>query len=1223
MTDIEPKPFKARPKFRLARNILIGLAGLILLLAVAWFFLEQYVQIETYRPMLEAKIEDAAGLPASIGELDLAFAPLPVIRADGITVGEGNFRLQAERAELWPDLGELLHREVRVTRIDLARLAVVVPSDPAELKQRFRAIAERMSRKRGGRIRFNVDRIQAQRATLYLDEVGTPLFTGDIDVRDVLSPTPAARIDAAVVALRDEVKAGGDIHVQRGPRGKGIESFGGSFSIDGLHLAKVVENVKAPRVVIDVDGRFSGKETRSLSIGLSGKVEPAEDAKALGESLEGPFAAKAVWDGSNLRLENIEWEADGLDIAAADVVRTEEGLYGISIPAAAVGRLTLDPLFARIPGKSLRLEPGRSAVLKLEGFKAGFAPKHTPNLQEGRVTLSGISVLNEQGKPLFQDVQGVATLDDNIIRIEELEGGGVGVVGTVTPDFEARRAAIDLSGGVALSRAALAPFIPVERIRDLKGTVKLNRIAGTFGGGGGLPEDFVIEGATEDARLALQTEQFTDVFAPIAATFTTQGKAVEMTVKATSEKMGPAEAAGRYVIEDRTWKGTFTTDLQRTVTPFLTKESMRKVVPALLAPYGVSTFDVTATFPAGKRRDMAFRLERQGDPALNAELALLGKEGGGFRLGDLQGTAAIPLATSDAYLPQSVQAEGTAGLVFRRSAQQKTFEAQIDLAQASVAAGEYIRKRGGEPATAVVAGEASDDRWGAQTLVVSVAGETARGVWRENRLVFPELNLDAGRLSALLREGTQATGAVQGTAAFNPTQADVLLRNVALTYRPGVSVESLNGRVVYTAERLAFDNLTVRGANSVATVSLARENGAWRGDVNAAQLDINAITELQRAARTREEAPAQPAAGAKAEGGGFHGRVDVRAEQLIYRKAVFNDVRASVIGEGNRITVPSLSLRPEQGVATAEVVVARENAGAPWVVVGKADLDGIGASILDGLVFKEPRGLTGQVSGQLAFRIPMLPDTPPVNAASGEAVLKAKDGSFGRMGIATKILNVMRTAEIFRLRMPSIQDEGLTYDTAEFTGKMTEGVLRIDDFALERPSFGLAAEGIVNFPKDEMRVEVNVFPFQTVTGLAERVPIIGRAVSELKKLTPLGIVAQGSPFDPTVMPGAVVPGAQAATPEEAQAGEETAEAEAPAEPEATAETEAPPAAESEAPAETAAQEPAMDQPPADVAQTDPPAEPPADEAQAAPEEKDEGPRIGRNARRIVRDILGR
>jgi hypothetical protein len=1171
----------SRSTFRRLRFISIGLGSLILLLVVSWVLFNQYLRIDSYRPAFEAKLSDVTGLPVSIGKLGLSLRPLPVIRADTVAIGKDSFRLNADEGIIEPDLQDLLHRDIHITAITLQKLIAVVPADPAELRQRFGDIAKRMGQSKGGKIQFSLDHLHAKGATLFVGTAQQPVFTGDLDFHDVLSPTPSGRIDAAVIALRDRVKASGDFRLTRGPGGKGIQAFKGSFSMEGLDVAKVVEKPKAPRVSIQVDGAFSGTNPQNLTVNLAGNVAAEANAKQLGESLEGPFTAKAIWDGTTVRLEDLRWKAAGLELAG-DVTRTDDGAYRISIPQGAIGHYTLNPVFAMLPASTYRLAAAKSASIALENFAASVPREGGPRLEQGRVTLVGIDVLNAKKEPIAKNVKGVLVCKDGKIQVEGLEGAGLNVTGTIEPDYKAKAAKIDLAGTFALSRESLRPLMSVERIPDVGGSVKLKRIAGTFGQGKGLPKDFVLEGSTEDAYITLDAKEFKDVLKPISATFTTQGKTVDMKAGAQSQAMGTLRAEGRYTVETRAWDGTFTADVPKVALVFLKSDAAKKRVPPLLEPYGESTFNLNATLPTEKEKRIGLRLARKGDPALNAELELLPKQGGGYSLGGLTSTATLPVSAGAAFLPPNTVADGNAEIKFVRALPDQTFRADIILDKTAMTFNDYLRKPTDVPATVTITGEASVQRWAAKTLTLAVADQTASGEWQENRLVFPDLNLDAAKLSVLLARNAQATGTIRGRFYTAPTEADLVLQNVAFTYKPEVGVESVNGRVAYSGGRLGLDNVSVHGANSTASLALVRENEAWTGTVKAEQLDINRILELQKAARTQSGGEAKPASTEASKSGGFKGRVALQADRFLYRNAELTNVRADITGEGNRILIQNASLHPAEGIATVDATVARENSGAPWVVEGKANLKEASAALLDGLLFKEPRGFTGKVDGDIAFRVPLIPDQPAVNNASATATLVAHNGSFGKMGVATKVLNVLRSAEIFRLRLPSMSDQGLTYDTAHADIKMTDGVMQVNKVEVERPSFKLTADGEVNFPKDDMRVEIHVHPFETVTGLAEKVPVVGSIVGGLKDLTPVGLVARGSPYNPSVTPGNVLKAERGAE-KPVEAGEQT-----PVAPE--------------------------DQPQTETAQAEP---------GQAPESVPDDKGLGKNARRIVRGILGR
>jgi hypothetical protein len=1169
---------RARPRYRLLRNILVVFGCLVLAAALAWVLLREYLQIDTYRPALEAKIEEATGLSASIGDLELVLRPVPAIAASGVTLGEGHFRLRAERVDLFPHLDDLLQRRIHVQRVDLTKLTVVLPKRSGELRDRFRALLEhfRNRDKSGSSIRFDFDRIQGNRAAIYLGDDREPLFVGDIDVLDVLSRTPSIEIGAAMVTLRDRVDADGRIRIVRRPKDQGgIESIRGDFNLEGLDLARLVRDEKAPKVAIGLEGRFSGPDTRSVEITLEGEVEPRPEAGQLGQSLEGPFTGRAEWDGSVFRFNDIRWEAAGLDVQG-EVAVTPEGGFAVSIPEAVVGAQTLNPVFGWETSKSIAIHAHPDARVEARDVRVKSGPDRSVQLESGSVVFRGIDILREEGREIVKGLGGRATLAGDVLQLEELTAAGVRASGTVKPDLKARTATVDMTGTLELNKAMLARFIAMERLGEVGGEVTLKRVAGTFGAGKGVPEDFDLEGSIENGRVVLQLKELQDTLAGIHGTFATDNKMVKLEARGESASMGPLEAAGSYAFGERAWDGTLTVDLPRVVTTFLKKERFRETVPPLLQPFGTSTFAMTATLPAEKTPGV-IQLVRQGEPALQGTVEILKKkEGYSARNIEATATLAVTPASADPLLPDLANVAGPVQVSFARDGDAGRFQGHADLTGATVTYGEYLRKREGTEAGIGIAGQAGKV-WSAETLAATVAGQTIEGLWQNNRLVFPNLDIDVAKASALLPEGASGTGRITGTARLSPTTAELVLQDVGFTFKPGVTIESASGALGYAPNRLVLRDLSVRGANSQATISAVREGETWNGTVTADQLDVDRVFEVNRAARGGDEADAAEARGGEAEEARspFQGEIEARVARLLYRGATIEEVHARVHGEGNTIALEDLSARPGGGVVSGGVTVAR-NTGPPWVVQGRLGLKEVGAQVLDELAFEEPKGFTGTMTGNLAFTVPLPEGTSPVNVASGSAEITATNGGFGRYGLATKILNVLRTTEIFRLRLPSARDEGLTYDTATFTAEMKDGVMEVKSFRLQRPSFAMEARGVVNFPKDDMYVRIDVHPLQTVTGLVEKVPVAKQIVRGVQKVTPFGLVAKGSPFDAQVVTQTLgmltrsedtrleqerSPGEEA--PEEAEEAPAQAEASPDPEPAAAAEVKPEPPAEDE------------------------------------------------------------
>ena len=130
-------------------------------------------------------------------------------------------------------------------------------------------------------------------------------------------------------------------------------------------------------------------------------------------------------------------------------------------------------------------------------------------------------------------------------------------------------------------------------------------------------------------------------------------------------------------------------------------------------------------------------------------------------------------------------------------------------------------------------------------------------------------------------------------------------------------------------------------------------------------------------------------------------------------------------------------------------------------------------------------------------------------------------GSFGKLGIATKLLAALRTTEIVALRKPAWRDEGLTYDTCSGKIVFENGVMRLQDAVLERPAYTMEAEGVLDFVRETTEVTVLVGLLESLNRLVDRIPIVRGAVDIALNPIQLRLAVVGSPYDPSVR---VVPG---------------------------------------------------------------------------------------------------
>ena len=119
--------------------------------------------VAEYQPEVEAKVQQAVGLPVHIGSLEGRWSGLsPILLAHDVQVGEGANALRLDQVSVAPDmLGSLLARDLRIGRLELSGLSLSLkegtdgqwqleglpvqqdqPMDPQQLLGRLQQVAE-------------------------------------------------------------------------------------------------------------------------------------------------------------------------------------------------------------------------------------------------------------------------------------------------------------------------------------------------------------------------------------------------------------------------------------------------------------------------------------------------------------------------------------------------------------------------------------------------------------------------------------------------------------------------------------------------------------------------------------------------------------------------------------------------------------------------------------------------------------------------------------------------------------------------------------------------------------------------------------------------------------------------------------------------------------------------------------------------------------------------
>ncbi len=1100
------------------------LGGLVMLIAGGWFMVERYVQPERYRPMIVERIERATGLPVQVGEIDLTLLPVPSAHVRNVSVGEGEFQLTCEDVVVSPRFESLGRGEIEIGEVSLEGLVATLPADLAEARMRILELADTVSgskdgtRERSGSRRFTVRSISAEEARVYLGAGTDHALECNITIDDVLSDTIAIRGEGFLPYLGDEARFEGDVAVIRtGDPAMGIDVQGNLalFDVDSTTLVKT-RNI--PSGAMNVEATFGRTGARSYHANLSGHAAPHPFDGVDVDALEGEFTAQAFWDSGTVTINDFLWQSDAIALRG-DLSVPADGPLAAEIVQVQVDDVGLNSMFAYQPDLPVHLHAAAGGMLSGQDVLFGLTEEKYVRLVQGSARFENLEVATASGDTAFANVSCNVTFDEGVIQIERIDADGISLTGEVRPDFSTGVTAIDLSGQIDLSRERLLSLMNLPQIAEASGRLDLMRVTATVVPGEGMPADLVVEGSVTDGVLAIETDAWSDRFASLSANFTAQPGKIQTAANATSQKLGETRVDGAYVLDAREWRGTVQGDLSKMDLPFLKQDSAREVAPGIVAAYGPSTFAIALELPGPKRPRTAVAFDREGAPELAGSVAWR-KTGDAWALDDVLVDATIPGETLHPILPENATASGDVDVHFTRSASDAAFDATIELTPTTLTYGDLIQKDAGVVAAVHVRGEASKAIWRGETITIECLGESVAGRFEEERFVIDPVDMNLATLAPLLTHGGETRGRVTGRIATNPTELNLTLTECGATLSPELTIDAIEGKVQVGPDTMRLDNLAVAGANSNCVVTAQKTGGAWSGSVTGRQLDINGVTSFVEAIRAyrgeSEETAATPSAQTEPEDP-FNGSFSAGLDALLYRQARFENASATVVMQNGQLFVSDLYLARDGGTIAGAFAT---DGGKPVgrfrteLVVTNAP-----AEVIDELAFVEPRGLQGILNGTVALEMPTGEGINPTHGFNGNIAFTGEKGSFGKLGIATQILSVLRATEITRLRMPTLRDDGLTYDTCQARISATNGLMTIEAMEIRTPTYLITAQGTINFPANDTELLVHVNLLEGVLSAGDLVPGVRELADQLRAAGGMRILVTGPPDNPSTRYG--------------------------------------------------------------------------------------------------------
>ncbi len=1053
---------------------------------------------------------DAMGLPATIERLDLHLFPRPRILARGVSIGEPDFMAQADWVRLPIQVEPLLKGRINIPEARASQITAKAVGEPAELVERVNAIRYALEQRR-------VRRRRPSRVTV--EQVHLPDINGTLTTMDrsydietsVTLHQPQSTMALVEVGLRtpqfgDDAHAAALFALHRLEEG-GVALFEGTIELDGVDLRRALDRMDGPHIGARALATVRSTDHGVFASEVQGTIVSLADPTSAETGLEGPVSGSVWLTDHALVINDLCWiPPDGQ--ARADVTFYRDGRTGLAIPDAHIQAAGLDSLLDFLDNESVRLSARNDAHATITDLLIAVEDTDLPRLVSGHGAIQGIDIGLDDNIPLIPNLQAMVGVREGMFIFDELRVEGMEAVGWVRPDLNEGRYEVRLTGQAQLTKEHLSLIGDTPWLQDITGRVIVDDLHALLAEGDNLVESLTVTGVLEQGSGRIETKAFRDTLSELEVAFWTDMETLQLEGTGWSEQFDAVAVEGIYAVQDRRFEGTMAGDVARLDLPLEPDSTALPVVRAALEQYGASETAVTISFTGPEAVEVT--LERVGGPPFRMDATFHQTETG-WEPVRMDGQTTLPAVVLASVLPD-LELRGSAMAHIHRVEHAPHFAAAVDLTEATVRAGDTLHKAGDQPLRINVSGASHAWPWEPESIRVDLLGEVTEGRIAEDRIWMDSLDIDVATWAPLLVDGPEAAGRVRGTLATNPLELDLQIHQLTARLSENLVLESVDGSAAYRDHHWLFDDLVFRGANSDCTLNARMDDGGWRGTLTGTQLDLNTLSDLWdefQALRPADETESpDPAKRPK-------GRFDMEVDRVLYRDGTAHDLRAQLTLSTESITIGDIQARAGGGQISGEADIVYPTPELPRTLDVQMNFARVDARFIDAIAFQRSRDVSGRINANLRLSMPLIPDQDPLKGATGTVAAWGKNGSFGRLGIATQLLTVLRSTEIVLLRLPRLRDEGLAYDSFRCHFTFINGVMAVDEFVSMNPSMRLIADGTVDFSRDATDLSIQAAFFGQVTGLMDSVGLGGLAEG-VRQIGSITLTASGPPREPYV-----------------------------------------------------------------------------------------------------------
>jgi hypothetical protein len=202
----------------------------------------------------------------------------------------------------------------------------------------------------------------------------------------------------------------------------------------------------------------------------------------------------------------------------------------------------------------------------------------------------------------------------------------------------------------------------------------------------------------------------------------------------------------------------------------------------------------------------------------------------------------------------------------------------------------------------------------------------------------------------------------------------------------------------------------------------------------------------------------------------------------------FHDASGVIVPSRERLIIHPLDFSVGEGYCNAQVITDFSRQGSPLLRVS-GHAEDVDALEVYGELLNQKSIMRGKLRGDFYLTGEIGSNYLP--SSYGNFNVEVQDGVLHRFQVLSKIFSLLNVSQIFALKLPDMDLEGMPFDTLSANLVLNKGVLSSNDLKISSEAMNQDYSGQLDLVKKEIDLEVAVHPLGTVDKILSRIPIAG------------------------------------------------------------------------------------------------------------------------------------